>query len=262
MGSFALNPYFYCPRDLGRSLMGRINVVTSFSPKGYETYGKLMLKTFNWGWPHDVRLYVYHEANIPIGDKEALAATWVNLDRDEDRAAFTATHKDRSRDHPHAYLEWPVKFCHKVFAVTSAPRDCDWIIWMDGDIETTQPITWSFLKGLLPDDVTGVYLGRRWWSHTETGFYAIRMSEAGRQFLDALRDVYTSDKIMTFTNLTDCAAFDYCLQIFEGKGHKFKDLGAGHKGPDIDVMAKSVLAPYLWHNKGDFRKLKAYGKVA
>lgn len=241
--------------------MGRINVVTSFSPAGYETYGRPMLKSFAWGWPPiDVDLYAYHESKIP--DDASGRAIWVNLDRDQDRAAFMASHQDGPRDSGHAYLQWPVKFCHKVFAVTSAPRDCDWMIWMDGDIETTQPITWPFLKGLLPDDVTGVFLGRRWWSHTETGFWAIRMSETGKQFLDALREFYTSDKITSSVNKTDCAAFDYCLQTFEGKGHKFKDLGEAHKGPDIDVMARSVLAPYLFHNKGDFRKLKAYGKVA
>lgn len=241
----------------------KINVVTSFSPKGYETYGKHMLRSFNANWPQDVRLYVYHESNIPTGDPEVLAAAWVNLDRDKDRAAFMASHEDGPHEGAHAYKRWVVKFCHKIFAVTSAPRDCDWLIWMDGDIETKQPVTWEFLKGLLPQEgPLGVFLGRRWWSHTETGFWAIRMNGYGQHFLDELREVYTSDRIMRFANLTDCAAFDYCVQIFEGRGQKFKDLGADHRGPDIDVMAKSVLAPYLWHNKGEFRKLKAYGKVA
>jgi len=242
--------------------MTKINVVTTFSPLGYDTYGKHMLRSFNANWPKDVQLYVYHESSIPT-DAEAMSAIWVNLDRDQDRAAFMASHSDGPRDGPHAYKKWPVKFCHKVFAVTSAPRDCDWMIWMDGDVRTMKPITWDFLHELLPkDEVLGVFLGRRWWSHTETGFWAIRMNGYGKHFLDELRNDYTSDRIMTSTSQIDCAAFDYCLQIFEGRGQKFKDLGAHHKGPDIDVMAKSVLAPYLWHAKGEYRKLKEFGKVA
>jgi len=239
----------------------RINVVTSFSPKGHETYGRSMLKSFEQHWPHEVNLYVYHESRIP--EDASGRAIWVNLDRDKDRAAFVASHQDGPRDGPHAYKRWPVKFCHKVFAVTSAPRDCDWLIWMDGDIETMNPMSWEFLRELLPQDETvGVFLGRRWWSHTETGFWAIRMNGYGQHFLDELRAVYTSDRIMTFTNLTDCAAFDYCVQTFEGRGQKFKDLGANHKGPDIDVMGRSVLSPFLFHFKGEFRKLKKYGTVA
>lgn len=245
----------------GVDQMGRIAVVTTFSAKGYETYGRFMLKMFDMRWPHDVPLYVFYENAIPP-DAPNKRTVWFNLDWNLEREAFMRTHKDPPNVNGHSYQQMPVKFCHKVFALTSAPRDCDWLIWLDGDIETRKPVTHEFLNSILRDDVVGVYLGRRWWTHTEGGFYAIRMSLAGKAFLDDFRKVYTSDKIMELTQKHDCSAFDYVRQVYEGRQHRFHDLGERHCGPDIDVMARSVLGEYLFHNKGEYRKMQAYGAVA
>ena len=41
--------------------MGSVAVVTSFSPDGYELYGRRMVETFEKFWPADIKLYVYYE---------------------------------------------------------------------------------------------------------------------------------------------------------------------------------------------------------
>ena len=66
--------------------MGTVAVVTSFSPDGYELYGRKMLQTFARHWPADVKLYVYYEGDKPADASER--AEWISLDKDEDRAAF------------------------------------------------------------------------------------------------------------------------------------------------------------------------------
>jgi uncharacterized Rossmann fold enzyme len=52
----------------------------------------------------------------------------------------------------------------------------------------------------------------------------------------------------------DCAAFDLLREAYERENHVFHDLGAGHKGPDLDVMAHTPLANVMYHYKGKGRK--------
>jgi uncharacterized Rossmann fold enzyme len=230
--------------------MGTVAVVTSFSPVGYELYGRRMVETFEKFWPADIKLYVYYEGEKPEAASDR--AEWISLDKDEDRAAFMAAFKD----HPKDYNLQPVKFSHKVFAVTSAPRETDWLIWLDGDIETTAPVSHAFLKSMYPDDVVAAYMGREWWNHTETGFVAYRLDEVGKQFLDDLRLMYTTGEITEVESYRgkkqqhDCAAFDLLREAYEKQGHDFHDLGADHQGPDLDVMAYTPLTSVMYHYKG------------
>ncbi len=231
--------------------MGTVAVVTSFSPSGYDLYGKRMLETFEKFWPADVKLYVYYEGEKP---KDATGrAEWISLDADEDRAAFMAAFTD----HPKDYNLQPVKFSHKVFAVTSAPRDTDWLIWLDGDVETTSHVSHRFLKDIYPDDIVAAYLGRQWWNHTECGFVAYRLNDDGKRFLDDLRLMYTTGEIVEIEDYRgkkqqhDCAAFDLVREAYEMEGHQFYDMGAGHKGPDLDVMAYTALSTVMYHYKGN-----------
>jgi hypothetical protein len=228
-----------------------VAVVTSFSPEGYQLYGRRMLETFDQFWPKAVTLYVYYEGEKP--SDASPRAEWLPLDADEDRAAFMATHAD----HPTDYNLQPVKFSHKVFAVTSAPRDTDWLIWLDGDIETTSFITHRFLNAILPDDIVAAYMGRQWWHHTEAGFVAYRLDAMGRQFLDDLRLMYSTGEIVEMDNYRgikqqhDCAAFDVLREEYEKLGHDFYDMGRDHKGPDLDVMAHTRLSGVMYHYKGN-----------
>lgn len=227
-------------------------VVTSFSPSGYELYGRRMLQTFEKYWPHDIPIYVYYEGDKP---QDATArAQWLPLDGDTDRAAFAKSHKD----HPTDYNQQPVKFSHKVFALTSAPRDTEWLIWLDGDVETTAFITHRLIKSLFPPDIdVAAYLGRSWWNHTETGFVAYHLTDTGKQFLDDLRKMYTEGHIVNLENYRgvkqqhDCAAFDVLRETYEAEGHTFYDMGGRYTGPDLDVMAHTPLERVMYHYKGN-----------
>jgi hypothetical protein len=234
--------------------MGSVAVVTSFSPQGYELYGKNAIETFAQFWPQDVKLYVYYEGEKP---KDASPrAEWRSLDDDPERAAFMSAHTDHATD----YNLMPVRFSHKVFALTAAPRDTDWLIWLDGDVETQAPVTHKFLDSIYPQDIVAAYMGRSWWNHTETGFVAYRLDDDGKQFLDDLRAMYTTGEVVNIVyrgkpQQHDCAAFDVLREEWEKLGHTFFDLGVDHKGPDLDVMAFTPLGMVMYHNKGN-RKFK------
>lgn len=248
-----------------------IAVVTTFSPLGYEVYGRRMIESFAKFWPADVKLYAYYEGRKKPDDASE-RAIWKSLSQDLDRKKFMTKYND----HPIDYRRKPVKFCHKVFAVTAAPRDTDWLIWLDGDVETTAPVTHEFLcgdrgkgnmystDGLLPDHVIAVYLGRRWWQHSECGFVAYNLDALGlgQEFLDDMRKIYTSGDITRMSQQHDCMAFDTLRLSRMGRGYQFLDLGASHKGPGLDVMPHTPLGAVMTHYKGPKAKRAAYGAVA
>jgi len=241
--------------------MGSITVVTTFSRKGYEVYGQRMLDSFNKFWPKDIPLYVYYEGDEEYTDdeEELLKWYWTPLDDDEDRAAFMARHTD----HPVDYRRQPIKFCHKVFAVTAAPRETDFLIWLDGDIETKAPVTHAFLDSVLPDDCVATYMGREWWQHTESGFVAYNCAtKSGREFLDDMRLWYTHDAVIDLPQQHDCMVFDGLRKIYEQRGHKFNDLGKDYRGEGLAVMPHTPLGTVMKHNKGNKQKREAYGAVA
>lgn len=228
-------------------------VVTTFSPRGYEVYGRKFIDSFAKLWPADVPFYVYYEGEKPADANER--ATWKPLDEDVDRQKFMATHTDKD---PRDYRTCVVRFSHKVFAMTGAPRDTDNLIWCDADCETFAPVTHDMIKGVCADPgQVGSFLGRPYARHTETGFWSVRMNNCGDDFLDELRRTYTSGDILNLNEHHDCMAFDYVRRKFERAGHRFKNICPLAKG--LEVFEHSRLSQFITHNKGPDRKLKNYG---
>ncbi len=228
-------------------------VVTTFSQKGYEVYGKRMVESFEKFWPADIALYVYYEGEKP--QDASPRAVWLSLDKVSDRNRFAATHTDGD---PRDYRTCVVRYCHKVFAMTSAPRVTGHLIWLDGDCESFAPATPALLQEVCAElGQVGSFLGRPHARHTETGFWSVRTDNRGSQFLDELRKLYTSDEIMKLPELHDCMAFDSVRRKFERAGYRFRNICPGARG--LDAFIHSPLKEFITHNKGPQAKLKNYG---
>lgn len=228
------------------------SVVTTFSHRGYQVYGRKFISSFAEYWPADVPLYVYYEGEIPEDASDR--AVWKPLDADMDRKRFMETHTDKD---PRDYRTCVVKFSHKVFAATGAPRD-DNLIWLDSDCLTFAPVTHEMLKGVCADPgQVGSFLGRPYHRHSETGFWSVRMNNCGDDFLDELRRMYTSGDVLNLSEHHDCMVFDTVRRKFERAGHRFKNLCPLARG--LEVFEHSRLSAFITHNKGPERKLKHYG---
>jgi citrate lyase subunit beta/citryl-CoA lyase len=123
----------------------KVLVITSWSDAGYELYGKRWLET----------------AALFSPEMETLVVSDADLAKDEGFVAFCERHKDRVMD-PKApgydYRQDLVRFAHKVFALKVALRaaaDHDYLMWLDGDIETIKPIDADFLGKICPADKDG-----------------------------------------------------------------------------------------------------------
>ena len=177
--------------------------VTTFSPSGYEQYGKRFLESYVKFWT--VPICVYYEGQRP--DFNHALITWVNLDLDKDRAAFMGRHKDNTKD----YRFQIVRFAHKIWALTDPKRlaevDAETIVWLDADIETISPVDEGFLSEVCPAGFCGSYLGRVDWHHSECGFVSYNRKFGGVAFLEELREIYKTDKILEFDEHHDSFIF-------------------------------------------------------
>jgi hypothetical protein len=86
----------------------RVAVITTFSPRGYEVYGKRFIESFAKYWPDSpVRLFIYYEGVKP---SDAVSwADWRSLDDDADRLKFMAQFQDPT-DHVWDYTKGIVKY--------------------------------------------------------------------------------------------------------------------------------------------------------
>jgi len=232
----------------------KLSVVTTFSPKGYEVYGRKMIESFATYWPTDVPLYVYYEGEKPADAHER--ATWMPLESDEDRTAFL---KDHSAHDPNDYRFNAARYSHKVFAQTRVFKfiaDGSYLFWMDADTETKNLITREVVDQLIPPgDKIASYLARPYHRHTETGF--IGYGPNAGPFLDEMRRVYVSGEIFKLPEWHDCAVFDHVRVKFERQGYRFHNLCPEAMG--LAVFEQSPLARFIRHNKGPERKDREYG---
>ena len=228
-------------------------VVTTFSSRGYEVYGRRFIETFASFWPAEVPLFAYYEGDRP--DDASERAIWQCLDDDRDRALFMEQHSDTD---PKDYRKCPVRFCHKVFAVTGAPRDADHLIFLDADCETFAPVTNELLAACCGDlGHAGSFLGRPYSRHSETGFLSFRIAGGGSYFLDEFRRFYVMGEPLRLPEQHDSMAYDVLRRMFERSGYRFKNICPQATG--LTVFPHSPLKHFISHHKGAVRKEKAYG---
>ncbi len=254
--------------------------VTSFSPAGYEEYGRRFLETFVAFWPADALLAVFHEGQRPPIDDPRIM--YFNLLEDRDLQDFMLRFgsdpaaRGARRVNGEIVRDFrfdALRFAPKVFALTSPVLPTSsWRIWIDADVETVKPIPDAFFSKLLRDDKSvAMYLGRprEVFQTSECGFVAYRAgSEAGRQFLIDFRLNYTTGKVFEMPERHDSFVFDVLRHAYEGVGCAFKDLAADYyTGLTGDLNFEehghpwpyTRLGEYLTHKKGPRGKEKAIG---
>ena len=232
--------------------------VTSFSPRGYELYGRRFIMSFLEHW--NIPLTAYFETDSP--DLVHPRLTLRDLDRDAERLEFLRRYDGpRFRGSPNDYATQAIRFSHKVFAVTSPLPPTRWCLWIDADVETFAPVTSELLHVICPEDCSLSYLGRKDGDHSETGFVAYRLEDPNvLDMLAELRAIYTSGQLFTFgpRMRNDAALFDHVRSRVPAT--KQCDLSSGVSG--THVWPQTVLGRVMRHSKGQARKREIYGGTA
>lgn len=231
--------------------------ITSFSPKGYEQYGRKCLETYVKFWPCPILVWYEEKPDFehPLVEYRSLFEDPLRkfLNRLENMADTDGFINGR-----YNYNFDAKKFCRKVFAQEASFHLDDKIFWLDADTVTLKPIPASFLAGLV-ESFPLAYLGRR-NSYTETGFLGFNTRHPDFQrFRDNYVIAYTKGRIFQHPRAWhDCIAFDMAREGIRGN-----DLNAKTPYQGLDhCWPHTVLGEYIQHNKGPARKDALYRAMA
>lgn len=240
-------------------------IVTGFSPSGYSAYGAQFLLTFDRYWPREVGLRYFVEELTPApcvrGGERRLSTCNGAME-------FIARHKDSPRANGREPIPgaWApkhiangyhfkfdaVKFSRQCFIPERAADDLEdgeVMAWSDADVVAFKEIPSGFVEGLLGDhDVC--YLGRN-GTHTELGFWAVRLNPRTRDFLAAVAAMYRTDGVFALREWHSAYVWDTVRKCHEAAGLKSLNMtpnGRGH------VWFQSPLGRYTDHLKGTARK--------
>lgn len=237
-----------------------IRVVTGFSPKGYQEYGRRFVDTFTKHWPKEIELRTYVEEPIllPRGTAHLLwscngAEEFIARHRDDPEKNGRAPNdrwKERHRRFPYNFRFDAVKFCRQCFIPEHASLDMsdgDLLVWFDGDVVTESSPPKAFLDELIGEyDLS--FLGRR-GTHSEIGYWSVRLNARSREFVRLFADLWRSDLVFDLPEWHSAFVFDHCRKVLSIRERNLTPHGTGH------VWFQSPLARYTDHCKGNRKAL-------
>tara|TARA_R100001086_G_scaffold190829_1_gene108209 strand:- start:82 stop:2376 length:2295 start_codon:yes stop_codon:yes gene_type:complete len=249
----------------------RINVVTSFSKTGWETYGRKMVQSAAQFWGPNIHLTAfYHDFELtdPISNPQI---SYRNLNEVKDMEEFKKEYAEYDGTiggkSPYTYKLDCIKFCHKVFALTEFAFElCEqskkpgWLVWLDADTITTKFVTYDTLNKCLPEKASLVYLGRKHYEYSETSFLGFNLNhQAPVDLLGDLRGAYISGEVLNYREWHDGFVFERLLKIYIAHGLKAHDwtghideIKSLHSG--VQAFESFPLGEYMIHNKGSRKK--------
>jgi len=239
-----------------------MNVITSFSEKGYEMYGKRFVETFLEHWPESSKLTIYAETPLKIDNdrvevvdlfKYEGVTDFLSRIQNSDKiyqGVRPGKDKDGKQVDMYDYRYDAYRFCRKVFAMTEfASRTEGKFMWLDADIITHTDVPETLLDDILPDDKFTAYLGRE-WAHSETGFIAFNMKhEQAALFMGAFDNAYKSGSFRFLGEWHDCYVFDMIRELLDIEAVDLAE-GMHMEHPFVNT----VLGKYMDHLKGPERK--------
>lgn len=173
--------------------------------------------------------------------------TYRRLNDDEARNKFIEFAKEAPKPAQADYRFDVVKFCHKVFAIYNSfvANDFDYLIFLDGDVETHTKVDEAF-KNLLSSTI--VHLGRKDINYSECGFIAFKNCQAAFNLINDWRGLYVSHEIFNYAQWTDAYAFERLLVLHKAHGLDAISLSEGL--PGLNVFEHTALDNWMRHYKG------------
>lgn len=242
-------------------------VITTFPNEDFQTYAGAMVHSFLMHMPPEVTLMVQLDERGPVeevknsilamtGQSPTTRAVELCLGWDDSQKEFMERHKTPpAMEGSGGYRFDYVRFSHKIFALKKAADFCrqkeiDFLIWMDGDVIPSGPVSIEQIEAWSPSAEEGVsYLGRVDWDHSECGFMIFNLKNGW--LIDKMHDAYVTDKVLTLPQWHDSYVFDY---VRDELGIQGKNLSADVRGRD--VFERSVLGAHFSHLKGPLKKKK------
>ncbi len=225
-------------------------VVTSWTDKGYELYGKSFVETFSL-WPSSVSLVVYWEG-VPqdLGPRVQVSSI-LDVDRwpaQEKRLRAFPLMTGKVGDKYNINYDGLMQ--RKAFIQAHAVSQFGGkIFWIDADTITHSPVPEGFLDEMLPGGKLNCFLGRDGWYYTESGFLGFDGAHPGcDKFIRAYIGVFETGAIFTQPGWHDCYGFDLVRK--QAPAEWFHDLAAEVPRGCMHPFVNSRLGAVMDHRKG------------
>jgi len=214
-------------------------IVTTFSPQGYEQYGKRFIETYKKYC--NLPLVIYVEDDLKIEGVDVR-----NLYEVPNCIPFLQSVKNYKPDH---YRRDVNKFSRKVFAITDAGLTHKGkFAFIGADTYFQKIIPNDFLDKLLGDKYIA-YLGRS-KLHSETDFIAFNTEDKFNPlFMGLFVSMYTTGAYKDLEYFCDSDVFDHIRKLL-GVSETNLNTEDDHTHP----FANSILDEYMIHLKGPERK--------
>jgi hypothetical protein len=245
--------------------------VTSFSPKGYEQYGKRFLASYK-ATGQTIPLLVYYEQGQPE-KPEIPNVDWMPLDevrgfREAEQQlgsseAFKGRQANEEGEEIYNFRFDAFKFFRKVYAVYdayyNASRSTKAVYWVDADVEFIRPIPPSLPTMIFPRDEALAFIGRA-NQYSECGFMGFNLDEEGplRRFMMIYWSLYGTGAFTSCREWHDSYLFDHAMVLSAARGYSL----TGDKCESLYPWDECILSDWMVHNKGPERKEKAYADAA
>jgi hypothetical protein len=239
----------------------QVTAVTSFSRKGFASYGRRCLTSFLQYWPSWARMIVYVEDAEQYIEHPRLVYNNL-LTCSSECLGFVSKYRDDPKANGHSPVGYKfkldaVRFCYKVFAMAHAVRayygQDNHIIWLDGDVVTHAPVSVGFIESICPPDKAMAVLDRGPKKGMETGYIHCRPEHHGvvRHFFSDYQRWYTDGLIFDLSEWHDGFVFNHLLRQ---SGLPYHNLAAGLTRlghPFVD----SPLGDVMDHLKGQRKEI-------
>lgn len=227
----------------------KIGIVTTFSDKGFEEYGKYFVESCKKFINKDIKIFFYIDnVNIPSESNFIIRKLEKSI---PDLTIFKERNKHKI---PGNFLHDAVRFSHKSYCIYHAANNSnvDILIWLDSDTEILQNIDKSYLIKFIPQGIFSSYLGRE--NYTETGFLAFDLRNLYcKEYFDLFKWYYDSDEIYNLQGQLDCHVYD-ATRIKLEKENKIQNYNLSPSGATKNHF-NLVFEGYMKHYKG-YRKEK------
>lgn len=238
----------------------KIDVMTSFSKEYYDKLGKYSVKTFLKYWPEDINMLAYVEGCRLEDHPRIKQIPLTSLDKEYHDFQDNSKYKSRTKTFAKKGYSW-------VDAVMTS--DADYLIWLDADLMTTQPVSKQFIESFCDSNLLssfmGVYFSDKFDKKTgklrvfdkpklgaETGiyFYNLKHPQA-KNFASRYKEYYTQGLDKDLRRFIDTDVFGACVVEYTQKGVKFDNFNPGnYKTP----LSKTKLHPTLQHLKAGLKR--------
>ena len=229
-----------------------IRVCTLMWGTAWERYGETFARSFAQFWPDSVELTVFTDRSLPIpgavqidlASIQAIEAFRLRHHRDPKANGFESSAKTDANGYSfrHDAVKWMPQAAVPAVAMRGLSTG-DILVWLDADVATTSPVPAGWIESLLGD--ADVACLQRTGTHSEIGFYALRVGPKTRRLCERFADLFIGDGIFTFNEWHSAFAFDRAMEFVPGL--VVENLSPGLRG---HVWPQTRLAEHTVHFKG------------